>query len=100
LAVCKGAQSSSGFCILSLRTQTVWVCEMFIVCRKTEKSETRTSVMALMVNRHMFEHGRQKRKMTTEKRIKGIREDFKNNKLSKNEKKNRARNSGEHGKGS
>ena len=30
--------------------------------------------MALMVNRHLFEHERLKRKMTTEKRIKGIRE--------------------------
>jgi len=47
----------------------------------------------------MLEHGRLKRKMTTEKRIKGIREGFKNNKLSKNET-NRARKSGEREKGS
>jgi hypothetical protein len=34
---------------------------MFIAFRKTDKDKLRKSVMALMVNRHMFEHGRQEK---------------------------------------
>ena len=41
---------------------------------KQKKGKFRKSVLALMVNRHMFRRGRLKRKWTTEKRNKGIRE--------------------------